>query len=51
MSDPVRHGNGCPFLGGTNESIIHWDVVKDLRRGGELHVDRELVHKDGAWQL
>jgi aminopeptidase len=41
--------NGFPFLGGTNESIIHWDMVKDLR--GELHVDGELVQKVGAWQL
>ncbi len=25
-------GNGFPFLGGTNVSAVHWDMVKDLRR-------------------
>jgi aminopeptidase len=44
-------GNGFPFIGGTNESAVHWDMVKDLRRGGELYVEDELVQKDGAWQL
>jgi aminopeptidase len=44
-------GNGFPFIGGTNESAVHWDMVKDLRRGGELYVNGELVQKDGAWQL
>jgi aminopeptidase len=44
-------GNGFPFIGGKNESAVHWDMVKDLRRGGELYVDGELVQKDGAWQL
>ena len=44
-------GNGFPMIGGKNESAVHWDMVKDLRRGGELYVEGELVQKDGAWQL
>jgi aminopeptidase len=44
-------GNGFPFIGGTNESSVHWDMVKDLRRGGELYVDGELVQRDGRWQF
>jgi aminopeptidase len=44
-------GNGFPMIGGTNESAVHWDMVKDLRRGGELYVNGDLVQKDGAWQL
>ena len=44
-------GNGFPFIGGKNESAVHWDMVKDLRRGGELYLEGELVQKDGAWQL
>jgi len=44
-------GNGFPMIGGTNESAVHWDMVKDLRRGGELYVNAELVQRDGAWQL
>jgi aminopeptidase len=44
-------GDGFPLLGGTNQSSIHWDMVKDLRQGGELWCDGELVQRDGAWRL
>ena len=27
-------GNSYTFTGGTNESSIHWDIVKDLRTTG-----------------
>ena len=47
----VALGTGFPFLGGTNESRIHWDLVKDLRRGGLLYLDGELVQRDGRWLL
>jgi aminopeptidase len=42
-------GNGFPFIGGKNESAVHWDIVKDLRNGGELYCDGELVQRDGEW--
>jgi aminopeptidase len=42
-------GNGFPYLGGTNESAVHWDIVKDLRDGGELYCDGELVQRGGEW--
>jgi aminopeptidase len=45
----VAVGSGFPYLGGTNESAVHWDIVKDLRSGGELHCDGELVQRDGEW--
>ena len=44
-------GGSYTFLGGTNESRIHWDIVKDLRSGGELLFDGELVQRDGAWLI
>jgi len=44
-------GAGFPFLGGTNESTVHWDLVKDLRPGGEIRCDGELVQRDGEWLL
>jgi aminopeptidase len=44
-------GRGFPFIGGTNESALHWDIVKDLRRGGQLYLDGELVQRDGAWAI
>jgi aminopeptidase len=42
-------GNGFPYLGGTNVSAIHWDMVKDLRRGGRIELDGELVQENGRW--
>jgi aminopeptidase len=44
-------GNGFPFLGGTNVSAVHWDMVKDLRRGGAIELDGEVVQRDGTWLI
>jgi aminopeptidase len=44
-------GAGFPFLGGTNESAVHWDIVKELRSGGEIWLDGELVQRNGDWQF
>jgi aminopeptidase len=42
-------GHGFADLGGTNESAIHWDMVKDLRPGGRIEVNGKTVQQDGAW--
>ncbi len=42
-------GHGFPFLGGTNVSSVHWDMVKDLRQGGQIYCDGELVQESGKW--
>jgi aminopeptidase len=44
-------GAGFPLLGGTNESAIHWDIVKELRNGGEIRLDGEVVQRNGEWQF
>jgi aminopeptidase len=45
-------GNGMPDLGGTNESRIHWDIVKDLRLPGtRIELDGEPVQRDGTWLI
>ncbi len=44
-------GNGFPNLGGENESNLHWDIVKDLRNGGRLYLDGELVQENGRWLI
>jgi aminopeptidase len=38
-------GAGFPQLGGRNESALHWDLIKDLRDGGELLLDGEVVQR------
>jgi aminopeptidase len=42
-------GNSYSFTGGTNESAIHWDIVKDLRVGGQIHAGGRLVQENGVW--
>jgi len=40
-------GTGYPESGSKNKSAIHWDMVCDLRDGGEVRVDGTLFLKDG----
>jgi aminopeptidase len=44
-------GTGFPQLGGTNRGAIHWDMVKELRNGGRIELDGELVQENGAWRI
>jgi len=44
-------GKGYSETLSKNESAIHWDMVKDLRRDGELYFDDKLVQKDGIWLI
>jgi aminopeptidase len=44
-------GFGFSDLGGTNESALHWDIVKDLRRGGRIELDGRIVQENGAWTV
>lgn len=42
-------GAGYPETGSANKSAIHWDMICDLRRGGEVWVDGMLFAKDGQF--
>ncbi len=42
-------GQSYPETGGRNASSLHWDMIKDLRRGGALYVDGKLFQKDGRF--
>jgi aminopeptidase len=41
-------GRSYPETGGRNESALHWDLICDLRQGGRLSADGEVVVQDGA---
>jgi aminopeptidase len=47
----IALGRAYPDRGGTNASAIHWDIVKDTRREGEVRLDGELIFKDGRMLL
>ncbi len=42
-------GASYPETGGKNKSGLHWDMIKDLRKGGELIVDGKCIQKDGVF--
>lgn len=44
-------GAGYPDTGSQNRSAIHYDLICDLRRGGEVRVDGDLILKDGQYQI
>ena len=45
----VALGAGYPETGSKNRSGLHWDMVCDLRKGGELFADGELIQKNGRF--
>jgi aminopeptidase len=44
-------GKGYPESGSRNDSAIHWDMICDLRQGGRIWVDDELLYEDGRFVL
>ncbi len=42
-------GRAYPETGGTNESAVHWDLIVDLRAGGRLSADGEVIQEDGVF--
>jgi aminopeptidase len=44
-------GRSYPESGGLNVSSLHWDMVCDLRKQGEVWIDDELFLKDGQYSL
>ncbi|MBL8128416.1 MAG: aminopeptidase [Chloroflexia bacterium] len=44
-------GAGYPETGNSNTSAIHWDMICDLRAGGQATLDGEVVLKDGAYTV
>jgi aminopeptidase len=42
-------GNSYPETGGLNKSAIHWDILKNMRKGGEIYADGKLFYKNGKF--
>lgn len=42
-------GASYPETGGINQSGLHWDMVCDLRQGGQIFVDGELISENGRF--
>ena len=44
-------GFGFPEIGGKNESAIHWDMICDMRAGGQIFADGDLVYESGEFKI
>ncbi len=44
-------GNAFEEAGGKNKSSIHWDMVIDLRKDGEVYGDGKLIFKNGKFVI
>jgi aminopeptidase len=51
MGGTVHMALGAAYAvtGGTNQSALHWDLVCDLRDGGEVYADGRLIQRDGRF--
>lgn len=44
-------GLGIAEAGGKNKSIIHWDMVHDMRDGSRIEVDGDLLYENGEFKI
>jgi len=42
-------GAGYPETGSRNKSVIHWDMICDMRQDAEIALDGEVVYRDGKF--
>jgi aminopeptidase len=42
-------GLGIPGTGSKNMSSLHWDMLKDMRQGGEIYADGALIYRNGQF--
>jgi aminopeptidase len=47
----IAMGAGYPETGSVNESMIHWDMICDMRKDAEIVLDGEVVYKNGEFQI
>lgn len=45
----IAVGSGYPETGSKNKSSLHWDMMCDLRKNGEVYADDELIYKKGKF--
>ena len=42
-------GAGYPETGSLNTSVIHWDMICDMRHDLEIRVDGVVIYRDGQF--
>ncbi len=44
-------GTGFPESKSENESAVHWDMICDLRHGGAVEIDGQLIYSNGDFTI
>lgn len=44
-------GFSLPGTGGKNTSAIHWDMIKNMKQGGNIYLDDELIYENGVFLI
>jgi len=44
-------GRSLPESGGKNNSVIHWDMLCDMKQGGKIYADDQLVYENGKFVI
>ncbi|MDX2001501.1 MAG: aminopeptidase [Chitinophagales bacterium] len=51
MGGTVHMAIGQSYLqaGGKNQSSVHWDMIADMKRGGQIYADGSLIYENGLF--
>lgn len=44
-------GRSIPESGGINQSVIHWDMLCNMKNGGQIFADNELIYENGKFLI
>ena len=44
-------GASYPDTGGKNVSGLHWDLIKNMKNGGQIFADDELIYENGKFLI
>jgi aminopeptidase len=47
----VALGRAYPACGGSNQSAIHWDIIKDTRKEGSIYLDGKKIFQEGNFTI
>lgn len=42
-------GQSYALAGGKNESVVHWDMIADMKQGGRIYADGREIYRDGRF--
>ncbi len=47
----VAFGSSYPETGGKNVSGLHWDIIKNMKNGGQIYADDKLIYENGRFLI